>query len=249
LEKTTKRKKFMIRSIFWYVNLFLILLCCTQLSKQSTDVREKPRINFKGEIIRPNNKVYEVENITISGLYQQIPLYAVPENKMSDPSEDTTFIELSEISELYPAKANAREALHTFKDRDYIEITVVWKDSKKTTENYIIEATRKILCDTISEAGPIERELSFFALKKLILKGYAYRDREQSLSQKSSKKDTKVRTDNKKQSAARDALCGKVSHLLEDLTAESQKLTPLTDQEKIGKIATDLQESTEPLCS
>ncbi|MGC2310077.1 MAG: hypothetical protein WA432_00445 [Candidatus Babeliaceae bacterium] len=236
----------MIKQLQFYSSIVLLILFCIQAGRQSADIQEKPRINFKGQIMRANNKVYEVENITISGLYQQIPVYAVPEDQDTDPAEDTTFLDLAEIAQIFPTKMNPREGIHTFKNKEYIEITVVWKDSKKTTDNFIIELTRKILCDTLSEAGQISRQLEFTGLKKLKITGYTYRD----IEQEKTKKQSRINESEKgKKTAAQKALCGQTSALLDDLKSESDKVKPLQTKEKITEITANLKDNIDALCT
>jgi hypothetical protein len=212
-----------------------------QSSRQSSEIREKPAINFKGTITRQHDEtIYPVENITISGLYQKIPVYTLPDNKDIDPAEDITFIDLNEINQIYPTKPNPHDGIHSFKNRDYIEITIAWKDSKKSTENFIIEISRKIFCDRINEAGPLEKELSFASLKNLTITGYIPRD--------DRKKTVETLADQEK-SAAQKALCGKTSHLINDLHGEAKNVQPTTSQQKIAEIAGDLENTTQALCS
>lgn len=160
------------------INLALgaFLLCANFSMDQSggevTGGGVKPIVNFKGTITDNTDKKFGVEHISISGLYKQIPVYAVPLNlKNSDynPTINTVRLDLAEINKITVPNP---ETLLTFKNRTYIIIDVYSNNAPNTKNNYLIENSKKVLCDEVNQAGPIERELQFSAIKEITINGY-----------------------------------------------------------------------------
>lgn len=145
-------------------------------SETSVDGRQKNKINFCGTLTDIQGNTIDVDNISISGSYERIPVYQKPSNPDTKPDINTTRIDLKEIAEL--KLPSTEPVISKFKNREYIDIVVVYNDPQRTEKNYIIDLNRKILCDETNEAGPIEKEISFQALGKLALNGYSYRDPE-----------------------------------------------------------------------
>ncbi|NBP00247.1 MAG: hypothetical protein EBU90_09010 [Proteobacteria bacterium] len=142
---------------------------------ESVAGRIKPTINFYGSVTDTSENSYDVENITVSGMYKQVPFYAKPKNKETDPTINITRIDFAEIAELtvpFP------EQILTFNNRQYIEVQIVSKDPQRTTSSFIIELSKRIICDQVNTAGPIEKDLSFKALKKIVFKGHKSPEKE-----------------------------------------------------------------------
>lgn len=164
---------------------FMLLFFLAQFSSQRSTVgQEKPKVNFFGTLIDQSSNKYEVENITISGLYKQIPFYKLPPTgKAINPETNITRFDLDEIYQItVHYKGNAPQ-LYTFKNRNYIEIEIALNDTKKTKSTYIIETNKKVYCDQATDVGLIEKELSFEAIDKLIINGHKERDTKKSLSE------------------------------------------------------------------
>jgi hypothetical protein len=152
-----------------------LLFCNFGSQDESISGRVKPTINFYGTVTDTCEETYQVENITISGMYKQVPFYAKPKNKEIDPSINITRIDFAEIAELtvpFP------DQILTFNNRQYIEVRIVSKDSQKTTSSYIIELTKRIICDQVNTAGPIEKDLSFRALRTIVFEGHKSPEKE-----------------------------------------------------------------------
>lgn len=147
--------------------VLLIFLCVNWAQQESTDSKEKPQINFKGTLTDSSGQSFAVENITISGLYKNIPLYAVPADETINPESNTTLIDFNDIEEFRAAPRETQK--FTFNNRPYNKVMVVLKN--KTENTYLVEATRKIFCDIPINRGSIEKRLSFEALKALVLSG------------------------------------------------------------------------------
>ena len=155
--------------------LGILLLCHWGTNNESNDSLvgggKKPDVNFYGSIIDNTGTTVQAQNITISGMYKQIPVYLKPQNltqKDYNPADNIAFLDLAEIGTI--ASQNS-EHIYTFLNRPYIEITIVSKDGI-TTNMYLIETNKKIHFDEVNQSGPIEREIAFTALHEINLTGY-----------------------------------------------------------------------------
>lgn len=131
--------------------------------------KDKPKINFYGKLTDSSGKTYSVENITISGMYKQIPLYQKPADKNTDPTNNITRIDFAEV---YSIRVPFPDTVLTYNSRQYIELEVTSADLKRTKDTYIIEASKRLVCDQVNTAGPIEKDLSFKAVDTLIFEGH-----------------------------------------------------------------------------
>ena len=159
-------------------SLAFVVLAQFSSDTSTTGGKEKHSINFYGTLIDSQGATYDVDNISISGLYKQIPVYQKPENHNVNPDINKSRIDLAEV---YAIKMPGTEPIITkFNKREYVDIIIISNDASKTEYRYIIELSRKIYCDQLNDAGPIEKEISFQALNKLTIKGYKHRDPEKS---------------------------------------------------------------------
>ncbi len=141
-------------------------------SSQDTSVDgsdKKPSINFYGTLTDTTGQKYQVEDITISGMYKQIPVYQKPKDKQTDPHVHITRLDFVEMHML--RIPNPQDIL-TFNNRQYIEIEVTSRDATRTKQNYIIERSKRIICDQINSAGRIEKDLAFEAIDSLVFEGH-----------------------------------------------------------------------------
>jgi tmRNA-binding protein len=187
------KKEIMMHYFHRYLFYFIILLWCANWSEQGSNIdgRKKQAINFTGTLITQQGDEISIENISIGRLYKQIPVYEMPlktEKKLTldkNPLEGIiTRIDLAEISELLvpePEKIWYFQKKERSRKTEYIEITIVSKDTEHTTRHYLIELGRKIICDEVNAAGPIEKDIPLSAVKKLQIKGFTIRDTKQSL--------------------------------------------------------------------
>jgi len=171
----------------------IALVFFAQFSGQnsSTSAPEKPTINVSGSLIDSSDQKYSVENITISGRYTDIPVYQKPKTADVNPDINTTKIDLREVSEI----RLVAPAILKFNNRDYLEIEIVSNDAKRTKNAYIIDRTKRLQCDEVNEAGPIEKELSFLAVKSLEIKKSRPRDEAMCESKKYNGSDKNMVTD------------------------------------------------------
>lgn len=157
------------KTIKLFIITMSVLLLCAQFTSQktSTDGREKPSLNVYGILTDTTNHTCNIENITIAGRFNDIAVYQKPLSPDVNPDINTTKINLCDISEIIVGPAKVEQ----FNKRDYIEITIISNDKRKTKNVYIIEKLKKLFCDEVNEAGPIEKELSLLAIKRLQING------------------------------------------------------------------------------
>ena len=132
----------------------------------------KPAINFQGTVTDISAKKFNALNITVDRLYKQIPVYQVAPASATptyDPSINLARLDLSEISSI---KVIQNQMTQKYSSRDYLTIEVTSNDPKKTKNNYLIEADKKIICDEENAAGPIEKEIKIKALEEIVITGY-----------------------------------------------------------------------------
>lgn len=146
-------------------------LFCLNFGSKDTSIagRAKPAINFYGTLEDTNGRTYKVENITVSYEYKQIQCYAKPKDTKTDPTINISRIDLSEVAAISVPRPND---ILTYNGREYIEILITSKDKERTQETYIIEKSKRVICDQINTAGPIEKDLSFQGIVKITITGY-----------------------------------------------------------------------------
>lgn len=168
--------------------LLLIVLIVANWSSDQTTVdingAKKNKVNFYGVLHTINGEIYSVENISIGRIYKQIPVYEKPETPNdqqgtleNDPKKGIiTKLDLSEIQEIYVPQSTKTwhyQQKDGARKTDYIEIKV---NQKGLISTYLIDINRKIMCDQISPSGPIEKEVPFNSLDRILIEGYRQRD-------------------------------------------------------------------------
>lgn len=173
----------------------IIVVLCINMSSPEVRVAggDKPNINIKGKIEDTTGEVYEVENITISGLYRQIQMYKKPNKLTKSPFSNITRIDLSEVSKITVPN---RTVIEFGDKRPFIEIQITYKGPRQTKENFVIEKNRRICCDRVNEAGPLEKELDFEAIVSITIGEYTMA----GLAQKDKSKDTHEQKKDKEES-------------------------------------------------
>ncbi|MCA9770231.1 hypothetical protein KC460_02585 [Candidatus Dependentiae bacterium] len=179
-----------MRHVYHVSFIFTIFIVCINWSEQSTSVegRKKQAINFKGIITTQNNEKISVENISIARLYKQIPVYDAPDKKTKkgklekNPKEGiVTRIDLSEIDKIIvpePETIWSFQPEKRMRKLEYVEIIVISSNTEKTKHRYLIEVDRKIICDEINSAGPIEKDIPLPAIKNIQITGFTSRESE-----------------------------------------------------------------------
>ena len=158
---------------------------CTNLGEQkkrSVVGNDKPNVDIYGELIdREGNTYTTIHNIVIGRLYKGIPVYVVPKNPDTNPTENSVFIDLVEVKQI--AVPNP-DVLKTFKGIDYIEIVVTHRNDD--TNSFIVERSRTILCDEKKGDDFVKKELKFGSIKTLSIEGFKRND--ETIEEKDSKK-------------------------------------------------------------
>lgn len=118
----------------------LIVIFCLNYSKDSSEWDDKkPSWNCHGTLIDSENRTHDIEFITISGLYEKIPVYYEPDSPKKNPSGHTQLINLRDIKEL---TADPVQGKKSFMDRNYVEITATFRKGGK--EKYLVEEYREL---------------------------------------------------------------------------------------------------------
>jgi len=92
-------------------------------------------------------------------------------------------IDLAEVGEIhvpFPDEIWIYQKEKGHRKNEYIEMTIISRDLKKTKMHYLIEKRKKIYCDRKSAAGPAEQEVPIEAVKSLKIAGYKDRELEKS---------------------------------------------------------------------
>lgn len=199
---------------------FTMLFClvCMQFgTRPSEDKKEKPARNFYGQLITAQGKTYDVENITIGGRHTQIPFYTEPLDPQTDPSIDTSYVDLDEVQRIYPTQEKPRDGVKKFKNREYIQLTIVYKGAEKKEDHFIIENWHKVLCDVANDGNSVEKKIAFEGIKNLSIEG-----------SKENKPQGPAADRREQPSAAQQAICSDTQKLIEQLeketSPESQKM-------------------------
>jgi hypothetical protein len=163
-----------MRSIQKIAYCLALITMLAQFSSNESSINGsgKPSVNFFGIITDDSHNTHEAHNITISGIYKQIPVYAIPPKQSFNPERNVSRVDLSEIKELHVPHLDGGAKLHSFANKQYVEIQITYNDEKRTATTYIIERSRKVRFDKVNQAGSIESELSIEALDTLKINGY-----------------------------------------------------------------------------
>lgn len=156
--------------------------------QENTSLTKKNRVNFYGTLETHAGNTLKIDNISVAHIYKQVKLYEVPNSfdkthkrvmLASNPKEGiVTMVDLKESCSIeadpnfvfvYKKKKGSREI-------EFVKITVTSKDKTRTKHEYLIEVNRKLICDEVNDAGPIEKEVPFNAIKKLTLDGWKFRE-------------------------------------------------------------------------
>lgn len=203
------------------------LFCLLNTGFQSTEKKEAPAINFKGTVAS-NGEQDKAENITISGLYENIPVYGIPQGAETSPATNVTHVRLDEIK--YIRHTLGKESIKEFQKRDYIEIEIEFEQNKK--QKYLVERSRKLIYEipfTDPSIKPLEKELGFEALTELKIEGYSQKTRNEMTKKPEQK------------SAAKEAICNQVKKDIATLEKESQGM--------FSSAITKIKEAYTHLCS
>jgi hypothetical protein len=200
----------MKRSIHLLEYLCIGAILLNWAGQESTSGKEKPQINFKGTLTDNSDQTFNVENITISGLYKNIPLYAIPAQPEDNPEDNVTLINLAEIDALESVPHNGHRAV--FKGRRYNKVIVRFKNHTEST--FLVDSARKIFCDVAINKNAIEKRLAFEALRELTITEHKQHAEGSSLAETEPKL-----------SKGHERECAQAGHALHRLNEEAQKVS------------------------
>lgn len=209
---------------FTFSLLPIVLLVCVNTGFQSTEKHDRePAVNFKGTV---NGET--AENITVAGLYEDIPFYDIPLVAETAPTANVTHIRLDDIKAL--RHTPGKESIKQFQKRDYITFTIEFENGK--TKPYLVERSRKIyyvVPFSDSRIQPLEKEILFEALQELTIQGYQQRARKDATGKVLEK------------SAAKEAICTQAKANLSALETESHGM--------FSQLTGKIKEAVNYLCS
>ena len=123
-----------------YGLIITVLIFCLNFSQGSTDWEDKkPSWNCQGTLLDSEGRTHSVEFITISGMYEKVPVYYEPSDSEQKPSGHTQLISLRDVKKI---SADPTADKKMYKDRNYVEITVTFK--KGGQQKYLIEEYREL---------------------------------------------------------------------------------------------------------
>lgn len=167
------------------VLLSIIALALGNWSNDQTTVDasglKKNRVNFYGTLHTDTGEIYNVDNISIGRMTKQIPVYEPPNSRElilpSDPKQGIiTKLDLTEVQEIrvhHPVAVWNYQKSDGSRKTEYLMIAV---RQGNQINSYLIDANRKLICDQISPSGPIEKEVPFKSLDRIIINGYKQRE-------------------------------------------------------------------------
>jgi len=183
--------------IYIFMVLITVLpISITNAQWSSTAAKDiKQPVNFSGTITTHQGQEFIVDNISVYGKYEKIPVIDKPVNHAepvmnteskqleikldANPNVDfsKTSLDLNEIKEMSvpsPSTIWIYQKKERHQKLEFIEIEVTTKSDTKTS--YLLEAKTPIYCDAVDSAGPQEKTVPLSAVKTLIIDGYTYRD-------------------------------------------------------------------------
>lgn len=146
--------------------LFVTLFNGTLVKKASITGNSLPDVDFSGTIVDVDGKQYNVQNVTVSGIYKNIIVYPKPNDPKNFSTRNFEKLDLAEIKEIKPNHANK------FKHRgmEYIEIQVTRKDGG--VDNYMVMGRKSVQATREPKSGSIAKILDMNQLKSLTMTGY-----------------------------------------------------------------------------
>ncbi len=150
---------------------FLAVCICANFGIQKTSITpEMPPIDFFGTLLLRNGEQIPAKYITISSLYEHIPLYGATATPEQNPLDNITRFNLKQIASL---TIHHEQATIRHKHRTFIPITITLRNSEKATWSGLIETTRKIVCHQVMPGNiELSKEISIDALASMNIQGY-----------------------------------------------------------------------------
>jgi hypothetical protein len=145
------------------------LLICAQFGSQSNtqEGRQKPPIDIRGVLIDTAGARMQVHNITISGRITDVVVYQRPPHAKVSPDLHKTEIDLRAVKSIVTLSKNSER----YNDRDYIAIDIIANNPRATAQTYLIEASRRIMCEDADGIG--NKSISFLAIQALHIESFS----------------------------------------------------------------------------
>lgn len=187
---------------FTYFVSAVALVCLVNTGFKSTEIKETPAINFYGTV-KSNGVVERAINITISGLYENIPVYDIPATADLAPTSAVTHINLAEVKAL--RHKHTKQAIKEYQKRDYIVLEIEFTGGKK--KECLVERSRKLHYQVpfSTKVKPLDKEILFETLNEALIEGH---------KQRALKETAQIHPND---SAAKDAVCQKAREGLDAL--------------------------------
>lgn len=162
--------------------LSLALLCLLPIvlanfsSEKGDSAKGGNTLNIYGKVTtRDPNETLSIENILISGQYENIDVYPKPTDKKTDPRENRAPLNLLDVRSIIPqVTAGKSPVAYIFDNHEYIEIVVLRKNKKK--ETYLIDRDKQLSCHVIGSDSKQKRIIMLKAVKKLDIAGFHCQD-------------------------------------------------------------------------
>lgn len=152
------------------ISLCISALLLANFSSQNDDAGQS-NLNIYGTVTTVENNSYNIERITISGMTKNIAVYAKPGDENANPATDTTRLNLEDVKII--KRAANQMGILKYKNREYVEFTVVWNDKQKKDDTGIIERSKQLI-GYLANAPRQKKEISFEALQLLEIKGVKF---------------------------------------------------------------------------
>lgn len=174
-------------NISWYQlgGLIVIAAVTINFSEQSSIRKDRPDVNIKGTVTTQAGEHMSAHNITISGKYEQIPVYNKPPAG-TDPRKYAVLLDLDELKEIRMKEIN--QSLVTYQPPDtvetrddgsvmkrhpaaveYIELEALYTGEEQQPRTYLIERDKKIWFDEIIGTNRVEHRPHVEAVKRMVI--------------------------------------------------------------------------------
>lgn len=149
-----------------------IMLCATFGQQSSENPQTRLPLNFKGTLEDIQGNIFTVDNISLSGNYQNIPFYTQPTKEDLSPTAHTTFIDLKNITSLEPVRKNEEPVFEHYQNHTYQLVNVILNNDEHTQHHYLLDAHKKITCELQEGSHALRKELALEAVKKLTITSF-----------------------------------------------------------------------------
>jgi len=127
--------------------------------------------------------------------------HSLPEDpKTSLIQAEVDLAEVGEIKTPYPDEIWTYQKKEKDRKFEFVQVTIISNDAKKTKTDYLVERWKKVYCDRTSAAGPGEQKVPLTAIKSLKINGYKDREQEERKKRQEQEKEKIKRIAKKRKS-------------------------------------------------